>query len=64
MLIGAQISGLLHNGIVTSTGVDAASQWQVFWALPAAFAAIIMVVFAIMFRSGTSSATDRAPQTT
>jgi hypothetical protein len=64
MLIGAQISGWIHNGIVTSTGVEAASQWQVFWALPAAFAAIIMVIFAVLFRSSTPSAGDRAPQTT
>jgi nucleoside transporter len=64
MLIGAQISGWVHNGIVISTGADAASQWQVFWALPAAFAGIIMIIFAIMFRSSTSSAAESAAQTT
>ncbi len=51
MFIGAQISGWLHNGIVTSTGPEAAAQWQTFWAIPAVLAAIIMVVFGLFFKN-------------
>jgi MFS family permease len=62
MFIGAQISGWLHNGIVTSTGPEAAAQWQTFWTLPAVLAAVIMVVFGILFRNGRSGA-GSPPQT-
>lgn len=63
MLIGAQISGWLHNGIVTSTGPDAAAQWQTFWAIPAAFAAIIMIVFSVFFKNSSSSVPENGTQT-
>ncbi|MDP2884974.1 MAG: MFS transporter [Ignavibacteria bacterium] len=63
MLIGAQISGWLHNGIVTSTGPDAAAQWQTFWAIPAAFGAIIMIVFSVFFKNSSSSAPENGTQT-
>jgi nucleoside transporter len=52
MFIGAQISGWLHNGIVTSTGPEAATQWQTFWTIPAVLAAVIMVVFGLFFKNG------------
>ncbi|HUI64958.1 MAG TPA: MFS transporter [Bacteroidota bacterium] len=55
MLIGAQISGWLHNGIVTSSGPEAAAQWQTFWAIPAVLAAVIMIIFGILFRNGRPS---------
>jgi len=54
MFIGAQISGWLHNGIVTSTGPEAAAQWQTFWTIPAVLAGVIMVVFGLFFRNGRS----------
>ena len=54
MFIGAQIAGWLYNTIVTSTGPAAAGEWQTFWAIPAIFAAVIMVVFAVFFRDGRS----------
>ena len=54
MFIGAQISGWLHNSIVTSSGSAAASQWQTFWTIPAVLAAVIMIVFGILFRNGRS----------
>jgi len=55
MLIGAQISGWLHNGIVTSSGPEAAAQWQTFWAIPAVLAAVILIIFGILFRNGRPS---------
>jgi nucleoside transporter len=52
MFIGAQISGWLYNGIVTSSGPAAAGEWQIFWTIPAVLAAAIMIVFALFFRDG------------
>jgi len=63
MFIGAQASGWLHNSIVTSTGPDAASQWQTFWSIPAALAAIIMIAFGLFFKNTTTSVSDKASQT-
>jgi nucleoside transporter len=50
MLIGAQISGWLHNSIVTLTGAEALGQWQTFWVVPSVFAAAVMIMFAIFFK--------------
>lgn len=61
MFIGAQISGWLHNSIVTSTGPEAAAQWQTFWTIPAVIAAVVVVVFLILFRN-VRSAPVKAPQ--
>jgi len=58
MFIGAQISGWLHNSIVTSSGPAAAAQWQTFWTIPAVLAAVIMIVFGIFFRNGRSPAVN------
>jgi len=58
MFIGAQIAGWLHNTIVTSTGAEAAAQWQTFWTIPAVLAAVIMVVFGVLFRNGRSPAAN------
>jgi nucleoside transporter len=63
MFIGAQASGWLFNGIVTSTGPDAASQWQTFWSIPAMLAAIIMIVFGLFFRNSPGSVPDKATRT-
>jgi nucleoside transporter len=61
MFIGAQISGWLHNSIVTSTGAEAAAQWQTFWTIPAVIAALVVVLFVVLFRDG-RSAPARAAQ--
>jgi nucleoside transporter len=50
MLIGAQVAGKVFNrflGGATSLTLD---QWKSFWLLPAGFAAIVLVFFALMFR--------------
>jgi len=58
MLIGAQVAGKVFNrflGGATSLTLD---QWKSFWLLPAGFAALVLVFFAVMFRP--KSETDKA----
>jgi nucleoside transporter len=50
MLIGTLVSGKLFNSIVTAEGAEALKQYQVFWMIPAVGAAVIMLVFAAVFR--------------
>jgi MFS family permease len=61
MFIGAQISGWLFNGIVTSTGPAGAGEWQMFWTIPAVLAGVIMVVFALFFRDGRTAREASTP---
>ncbi len=49
MLIGAQAAGNLFNAFLGDAGALALGQWQQFWFVPAAFAAVIMVGFALLF---------------
>lgn len=50
MLIGAQVSGWLFNGIVTNAVTQALKQWQTFWIIPAVFAGIVMLFFGLLFK--------------
>ncbi len=50
MLIGALTTGWLFNNTVTGEGAAALGQWQTFWMIPAVFAAVIMVLFALLFK--------------
>ena len=50
MLIGAQITGWLKNWLVTESGTVALQQWPLFWALPAIFAGVIIIFFALLFQ--------------
>lgn len=52
MLIGAQVTGWLFNWIVTGSGSLVLEQWQIFWALPAVFAGLIMILFGLLFKEG------------
>ncbi len=54
MLIGAQIAGAVYNGFLGGQSSLSPEQWQLFWFLPAAFAAAVAVFFALTFR-------DRVP---
>jgi nucleoside transporter len=54
MLLGAQIFQLLFNRGITGEGADL-GQWQQFWYIPCAAAAVIMIIFAVMFRDDTRS---------
>ncbi len=49
MLIGAQVAGNLYNAFLGGAEMLAPEQWQQFWLIPAAFAAVIMVGFGLLF---------------
>ncbi len=51
MLIGTPLSGRVFNGFLDQ-GADTLSllQWQAFWMIPAALAAVVMVFFGISFK--------------
>ena len=49
MLIGAQISGWLYNNIINGGTASTSHQWQLFWGIPAAFALLILIIFAVFF---------------
>jgi hypothetical protein len=50
MLIGAQISQLLVNNLVTEQGTASLVQWRHFWIIPCVAAGLIMVGFGLLFR--------------
>jgi nucleoside transporter len=58
MLIGAQVSGWVFNTVVNGNAGNIMEQWQFFWMLPAIFAAIIMVLFAITFKDKSVQKSD------
>lgn len=58
MLIGAQVAGNVYNRLLGSATSLTLQRWPSFWVLPAAFAAIVLVLFALTFRPGGA----RAPQ--
>lgn len=49
MFIGAQIAGNLFSRFLGNAEALTPAQWQNFWWIPAAFAAVILVFFAITF---------------
>jgi len=49
MLIGAQVAGNLYNRFLGEARALTLTQWQQFWFIPAAFAAVVMVGFALLF---------------
>lgn len=50
MLIGAQISGMVYNLFLRDTATLTPLQWQDFWYIPAGFAAVVLVFFALFFQ--------------
>jgi nucleoside transporter len=58
MLIGAQVAGNVYNRFLGGAAHLPLDRWPSFWALPAAFAALVLVFFAALFRPGGA----RAPQ--
>lgn len=50
MLIGAQIAGNIFLSTVTGEGAEALPQWQEFWLLPCAAAAVFLLIFFAFFR--------------
>jgi MFS family permease len=57
MLIGALISGWIHNGMITVDGGMA--QWQNFWAIPAVIAGVILVAFTLFFKNSPPAIADQ-----
>lgn len=49
MLIGAQVAGNLFNRFLGEAPALTLTQWRQFWLVPAAFAAVVMVGFAMLF---------------
>ena len=49
MLIGAQAAGNLYNRFLGEASALTLAQWQQFWFIPAAFAAVIMIGFGALF---------------
>ena len=58
MLIGAQVAGNVYNRLLGGATSLTLQRWPSFWVLPAAFAAVVLVLFALTFRPGGA----RAPQ--
>lgn len=54
MFIGAQTAGRIFAGFLGSSDSLTPAQWQSFWWLPAAFAGVIMVLFAVFFKDDTA----------
>jgi nucleoside transporter len=50
MLIGAQVAGNVYNRFLGDAPALGLDQWSNFWVLPAVFAAVVLVFFALAFR--------------
>jgi nucleoside transporter len=50
MLIGAQVAGKAFNAFLKDGEALTLPQWQSFWYLPAGFAAVVLVLFALTFK--------------
>jgi len=49
MLIGAQVAGNVYNRLLAGATSLTLAQWPNFWVLPAGFAAVVLVLFALLF---------------
>jgi nucleoside transporter len=52
MLVGAQVAGWIFDRVMTGDVNQALPLWASFWWIPAAFAAAVLVFFAVFFRGG------------
>jgi nucleoside transporter len=64
MLIGAQVAGRVYNGFLGSAASLTLGQWRSFWVLPAGFAAVVLLLFAVLFRPNAATATGGMKDTT
>jgi nucleoside transporter len=60
MLIGAQVAGNVYNSFLGDSPALTLDQWQSFWWIPAAFAAAVMVFFAITFNDRVEDEPEKA----
>jgi nucleoside transporter len=51
MFIGAQLSGWVYNLYKSGSDVMSLDQWASFWWVPALFAAVIMIIFGLLFKN-------------
>src|SRR5207245_10646402 len=56
MVIGAQVAGNVYNRLLGGAASLTLDRWPSFWVVPAAFAAVVLVLFAALFRSGDARA--------
>ena len=61
MLIGAQVAGNVYNRFLGGAAHLSLERWPSFWVLPAGFAAVVLVFFALLFRPSTARAPEPAP---
>ncbi len=61
MLVGSLIAGKAYNGFLGSGTALTLDQWAKFWPLPAVFAGVVLVLFAIFFRPQTPTEPRAAP---
>jgi nucleoside transporter len=60
MLIGAQVAGNVYNRYLSGAAALTLEQWQSFWILPAAFAAVVLIFFGLAFHDREAEAKRRA----
>ncbi len=58
MFIGAQIAGNVFNAFLGGSGSLSPALWQQFWFIPAGFAALVMVFFALFFKDKVATDPD------
>jgi nucleoside transporter len=58
MLIGAQVAGRVYNSFLGAATTLTLEQWRSFWIFPAAFAAGVLVFFAVFFKAPAREATE------
>jgi len=61
MLIGAQIAGRVYNRFLGGATALTLPLWRSFWILPAAFAAAVLVFFAVSFKPQATTEKASAP---
>jgi len=61
MLIGAQAAGNLFNAFLGDAEALTLGRWQQFWLVPAAFAALVMAGFAVVFRDRVAPPREQGP---
>ena len=61
MLIGAQVAGNIFNRFLAGREALSLAQWQDFWFIPAGFAAVVMVLFAVLFNDKVDDGASAPP---
>jgi hypothetical protein len=61
MFIGAQVAGRVYNSFLAGEAALSLPEWQQFWYLPAAFAAAVAILFAVLFRDRVSGDAEVTP---